>query len=96
MMWSHVSTEVEYRNPLGALRTGEAVRLSLAAVSTEPKKEAYEVRMKMLTPDGTWKEYELIRTAKGEGSTESSDSEETGCAGNSEHKIGRASCRERV
>ncbi len=85
MIWSHVSTEVEYRNPLGALRTGEAVRLSLAAVSTEPKKEAYEVRMKLLTPDGTWKEYELIRTAKGEGSTESSDSEETGCAGNSEH-----------
>ena len=47
MIWSHVSTEVEYRNPLGALRTGEAVRLSLAAVSTEPKKEAYEVRMKL-------------------------------------------------
>ena len=56
MIWLHVSTEIEYRTPLGALRTGEAVRLSLAAAEEPADREKqdvewekdYEVGIKLL------------------------------------------------
>ncbi len=70
MIWLHVSTEIEYRTPLGALRTGEAVRLSLAAAEEPADREKqdvewekdYEVGIKLLGPEGTWQKYKLVQT----------------------------------
>lgn len=57
MIWRHVSTEIEYREPLGALPTEGTVKLSLLGVQ-EYKEEAvdYEVALLMGDSYGNWQE----------------------------------------
>lgn len=68
MIWNHVSTESEYREPLGAVRAGAAVRLALMAIS-EPTDIAtdYEVAMLIGNPEGDWKEVLMERKTTAQG-----------------------------
>lgn len=60
MDWKHISTIVDYREPLGAVRTGESVRLSLAARPEEADESMdYEVALLMGGPDGSFREYKM-------------------------------------
>lgn len=62
MIWNHVSTEIEYREPLGAVRAGAAVRLALMALSEGEKDHNYgdyEVALLMGNPEGDWEEIRM-------------------------------------
>lgn len=68
MKLKHISTVVEFREPLGALRAGDSVKLSLSAEQEWADEDlGYEVALLLGGgPDGSWTEYIMEADCSGE------------------------------